>query len=74
MDKILQKVLKNQKNISVRELETALKHFGYFKLRQKGSHATYYNKETKKRFFFPHRKPIKPYYIKNLLILINYEI
>jgi predicted RNA binding protein YcfA (HicA-like mRNA interferase family) len=74
MDKILQKVLNNQKNVSIREFETLLRHFGFYKKRQKGSHATYYNKEKNKYFRFPHQRPIKPCYINNFLNLLNNEI
>jgi predicted RNA binding protein YcfA (HicA-like mRNA interferase family) len=61
MGKILQKILQNKKNVSIREFETLLKHFGFYKKRQKGSHGIYYNQEKKQQFNFPHNRPVKQF-------------
>ena len=74
MDKILKKILQNKRNVSVREFETLLKHFGFEKIRHKGSHACYFNSKKQKKFFFPHSRPVKECYIINFLRIIKYEV
>ena len=72
---ILEEIKRNNKNVSVKDLETLLWQFWFVKKRQKWSHAYYYNEEKNIFFWFPHKKPVKMCYIKILLNLIkeNYE-
>ena len=69
--KLLLKILSNPKNVSVKQFETLLKHYGYIKKRQRGSHALYENEIIKDIFVFPHSRPVKKCYIKNFLKTIN---
>ena len=73
---ILKKIEKNLKNVSVNDLETLLKQFWFTKKIQRWSHVHYYNKDKNIFFAFPHRKPVKVCYVKNLLKIIkeNYEV
>ena len=73
---VFEKILHNQNNVSVKELESVLNQFWFTKKRHKWSHAHYYNKEKNIFFAFPHKKPVKKYYVKVLLSIIkeNYEV
>ena len=73
---LFDRILKNQKDVSVKDLEKVLMQFWFIKKRQKWSHAHYYNKDKHIFFSFPHKKPVKEYYVKVLITLIkeNYEV
>ncbi len=71
-EKLLWKFIHNPQNIQFHELETLLGQFGFYRVKtNSGSHMKWYNPEKKLQYFAPRKNPVKPFYIKNLIELIN---
>jgi predicted RNA binding protein YcfA (HicA-like mRNA interferase family) len=71
IEKALQKLQQNPKNVRPKELETLLLHFGFEKRSGKGNH-TFYKRKGYQPLSIPYQKPfLKPYYVKQALQVIE---
>jgi hypothetical protein len=72
-EKRLQKIRQNPKDVSFDELNQLLRDYDFELRRVTGSHHIfeYNSKEGRPKFVLPLRRPIKPYYVKDAIRLID---
>lgn len=73
VDKLVDKMKRQPKNIKFAEAEKVLRAYGYELTRVKDSHHIFRNETTGDRWSLPFQKPLKPYLIKELLKRIEEE-
>ncbi len=66
VEKIVDKMKRQPSNISFDEVSKVLEHYGYEKVRQRGSHCSFRNSKGG-TMIIPSRRPIKVVYIKEVL-------
>ncbi len=70
VEKIIDKMKRQPNNISFDEVSKVLESYGYIKVRQKGSHCSFKNRNGE-IFIIPSRRPIKVVYIKEIISRIG---
>jgi hypothetical protein len=69
--KILEKMRNNPRNWRIEQIETIAKNYGINIRKSGGSHVIFDHKNWVELLCIPSHRPIKPVYIKKLLILID---
>ena len=71
-EKLLEKCILKPHDITFRELEALLRHFGFARLKTNaGSHFKWRNEEKVITYMVPRRNPVKPVYIKEFLLILR---
>jgi predicted RNA binding protein YcfA (HicA-like mRNA interferase family) len=72
-EKLKQRLQRNPKNVSFRDLQTLLEAYGFELKRTKGSHHSFVGKigEQSVLLTIPHPQPLKSVYVKHALELID---
>lgn len=66
INKIVQKMKDRPNGIRLEEIESVLEHYGYIKVRTRGSHH-YYRNEEGDLIPIPRETPVKAVYVKDVL-------
>ena len=68
------KILRNPKTVKFEELDKILVHFGFERSQKKGGSSHYvYRKKGGNPITVPKHKPVKEFYIKNVIKILNLE-
>lgn len=71
LKKIIEKMNRQPASIRFEEAEKVLNFYGYYIVRQKGSHAHFYNEEKRDLITIKIDSPLKKVYIKDILSRIG---
>jgi predicted RNA binding protein YcfA (HicA-like mRNA interferase family) len=69
-EKLYGKMQDNPLDWRVEDMETVARHFGFGRVEGKGSHTKFYHEKLPEILTVPVKRPVKPVYVKQLLILI----
>lgn len=71
IEKLLAKMRMNQHDWRIEQLETIATHYGISIRKSGGSHVVFTHSDWVEMLCIPARRPIKPIYIKKLLLLLE---
>jgi predicted RNA binding protein YcfA (HicA-like mRNA interferase family) len=69
-EKLYSRMQNNPLGWRIDELEIVARHFGFGRLEGKGSHTKFFHDRLPEILTVPVKRPIKPVYVKQLLVLI----